>query len=146
MVSLRDVRPVLYIARLLGCGLYIVHEDDIVLMRYARAYSFVFALIYASFCVTNFCMLQWMDEVLGAKMLTLTIVRTAISYLCVLSDILITFVRNCKIRTAFSYLRIFDRATRYRERSTSRTVHFVCWSLPLVNLSFWSVVGYITFW
>lgn len=145
MVCLNDVRPVLYVARLFGCGLYVIREDDIILMRYAYVYSFVFALLYGSFCVTNFCMLQWMDDVLETKLLTLTIVRTALSYMCVLSDIVMTLSRNCKIRAALSHLRIFDRATKYRERGSTRATRFLWWALPFINLSFWSVVGYITF-
>jgi hypothetical protein len=144
MVSLSDVRPVLYIARLFGCGAYIIREDDLVLMAHARVYSLAFALLYGSLCATNFCMLNWMDNTLGTKVLALTIARTAISYSCVLSDILMTFARNYKIRAALSRMRAFDRAIGYK-RGGTRATRFVYWAVPLVNLSFWSVVGYITF-
>jgi len=144
MVSLGDVRPVLYIARLFGCGLYIIREDDLVLMAHARVYSLAFALLYASLCATNFYMLNWVEDKLGMKMLALTIARTAISYSCVLSDILMTLARNHKIRAALSRIRSFDRAIGYK-RGGTRATRFVYWVVPLVNLSFWSVVGYITF-
>ncbi|XP_070167846.1 uncharacterized protein [Polyergus mexicanus] len=115
MVSLSDIRPLLHTARLFGCGLYVVSEDDIVLMKYSIVYSTLFAFLYMSFCVTNFFMLGWMTDVLGPRLLMLTVVRTLLSYACVLSDIAMTFWYNWKIRAALSHLRIFDQATKYKE-------------------------------
>ncbi|CAL1677300.1 unnamed protein product [Lasius platythorax] len=145
MVSLSDIRPLLHTARLFGCGLYVVSEDDIVVMKYGAIYSALFALLYASFCVTNFYMLCWMDDVLGPRLLMLTAVRTLLSYACVLSDIAMTLWYNWKIRAALSHLRIFDRATKYKEGKHSYRIRYACWALSFVILSFWSIVGYISF-
>ncbi|XP_011871839.1 PREDICTED: uncharacterized protein LOC105564220 isoform X3 [Vollenhovia emeryi] len=142
MGSLSDVRPLLHTARLFGCGLFLVKEDDIVIMKYGAIYSALFALLYAGLCGANFYMLRW-DDVLGPRLLTLTVVRTGLSYACVLSDITMTFWYNWKIRAALSHLRVFDRATRYKE--PRHRIRHVCWALAFVILSFWSVVGYITF-
>ncbi|KAL6260366.1 hypothetical protein P5V15_007896 [Pogonomyrmex californicus] len=144
MVSLSDIRPLLYTARLFGCGLYVVKEDDIAIMKYGAIYSVLFALLYASLCVANFYMLRWMDDLLGLRLLILTVVRTGLSYACVLSDIAMTVWYNWKIRAALSYLRIFDRATKCKELNSRRT-YYVCWALAIVILSFWSIAGYITF-
>lgn len=145
MVSLSDIRPLLHTARLFGCGLLLVKEDDIVIMKYGAIYSALFAFLYASLCVANLYMLRW-DDVLGPRLLTLTVVRTGLSYACVFSDIAMTFWYNWKIRAALSHLRIFDRATKYKERKHSHRIRYVCWALAFVTLSFWSIVGYITFW
>ncbi|KAL6422093.1 hypothetical protein ACFW04_010863 [Cataglyphis niger] len=145
MVSLSDIRPLLHTARLFGCGLYVVSEDDIVLMKYGVVYSALFAFLYTSFCVTNFFMLGWMNDVLGPRLLMLTIVRTLLSYSCVLSDIAMTFWYNWKIRAALSHLRIFDQATKYKETKRSCRIRYACRALSFIILSFWSIVGYITF-
>lgn len=144
MMSPSDIRPLLHIARLFGCGLYVVSEDDIRLMKYGAIYSILFALLYSGFCVTNFYML-WMDDVLGPRLWMLTAVRTLLSYACVLSDIAMTFWYNWKIRAALSHLRIFDRATKYKEGKRSYRIRYGCWALSFITLSFWSIVGYITF-
>lgn len=145
MVSLSDVRPLLHTARLFGCGLYVISEDDIVMMKYSVVYSVLFVLLYISFCITNFYML-WMDDVLEPRLLMLTVLRTILCYACVLTDIAMTLWYNWKIRAALSQLRIFDRATKCKEaiKSPCRIRH-VCWVLSFIILLFWSVVGYITF-
>lgn len=143
MVSLSDVRPLLHTARLFGCGLYVISEDDIVMMKYSVVYSALFALMYTSFCIMNFYML-WMDDVLEPRLLILTVLRTILSYACVLTDIAMTLWYNWKIRAALSQLRIFDRATKCKEGKRSCRIRYVCWVLSFVILSFWSVVGYIT--
>lgn len=144
MWSLSDIRPLLHTARLFGCGLLLVKEDDIVIMKYGAIYSALFAFLYVGLCIANFYMLRW-DDVLGPRLLTLTVVRTGLSYACVLSDIAMTFWYNSKIRAALSNLRIFDRATRYKESKHPRRIYYV-WALAFTVLSFWSIVGYITFW
>ncbi|KAM0735930.1 hypothetical protein ACS0PU_009891 [Formica fusca] len=145
MMSLSDICPLLRTARLFGCGLYVVSEDDIMLMKYSVVYSTLFAFLYMSFCVTNFFMLGWMTDVLGPRLLMLTIVRTLLSYACVLSDIIMTFWYNWKIRAALSHLRIFDQATKYKENKRSYRIRYACWTLSFIILSFWSIVGYITY-
>ncbi|XP_011687183.1 PREDICTED: uncharacterized protein LOC105449597 [Wasmannia auropunctata] len=144
MVSLSDIRPLLHTARLFGCGLFLVKEDDIVIMMYGAIYSTLFAFLYASLCIANFYMLRW-DTVLGPRLLTLTVVRTGLSYACVLSDIAMTYWYNWKIRAALSHLRIFDRATKYKEPKHPHRIRYICWSMTFAILSFWSIVGYITF-
>ncbi|XP_072765830.1 uncharacterized protein [Anoplolepis gracilipes] len=143
MVSLSDIRPLLHTARLFGCGLYIVSEDDIVVMKYGAVYSALFALLYMSFCVMNFYILH-MDDLIGPRLLMLTIVRTILSYACVLSDIAMTFLYNWKIRAALSHLRVFDTRTKYKGTCSFR-MRYACWVLVFIILSFWSIVGYITF-
>lgn len=146
MVSLSDIRPFLYTARMFGCGLFLVKEDDIVIMKYGTIYSALFAFLYAGLCVANFCMLRW-DNVLGPRLLTLTIVRTGLTYACVFSDIAMTYWYNWKIRAALSHLRIFDRATKYpKESKHPHRIRYICWASTFVILLFWSIVGYITFW
>lgn len=145
MMSLSDICPLLRTARLFGCGLYVVSEDDIMLMKYSVVYSTLFAFLYMSFCVTNFFMLGWMTDVLGPRLLMLTVVRTLLSYACVLSDIIMTFWYNWKIRAALSHLRIFDQATKYKENKRSYRIRYACWILSFIILSFWSIVGYITY-
>ncbi|XP_025995388.2 uncharacterized protein LOC105194595 [Solenopsis invicta] len=113
-------------------------------MKYGTIYSALFAFLYASLCVANFYMLRW-DDVLGPRLLTLTVVRTGLSYACVFSDIAMTFWYNWKIRAALSHLRIFDRATKYKEPKHPYRIRYICWALAFVILSFWSIVGYITF-
>ncbi|XP_029159817.1 uncharacterized protein LOC114931837 [Nylanderia fulva] len=144
MLSPSDIRPLLLTARLFGCGLYVVGEDDITMMKYGAIYSILFALLYFSFCITNFYML-WMDDVLGPRLRMLTAVRTLLSYACVLSDIVMTFLYNWKIRAALSHIRIFDRATKYKENKRSYRIRYGCWAFSFIVLSFWSIVGYITF-
>lgn len=145
MVFLSDIRPLLHIARLFGCGLFLVTEDDIMMMKYGTIYSVLFALFYVSLCIANFYMLRW-DNMIGPRLLMLTVVRTGLSYSCVLSDIVMTYWYNWKIRAALSHLRIFDRTTKYKEPKHPHMIRYVCWSLVFVMLSFWTIVGYITFW
>ncbi|XP_018317978.1 gustatory receptor 10 [Mycetomoellerius zeteki] len=144
MVFLSDIRPLLHIARLFGCGLFLVTEDDIMMMKYGTIYSVLFALFYVSLCIANFYMLRW-DNMIGPRLLMLTVVRTGLSYSCVLSDIVMTYWYNWKIRAALSHLRIFDRTTKYKEPKHPHMIRYVCWSLVFVMLSFWTIVGYITF-
>ena len=145
MVSLSDIRPLLYIARLFGCGLFLVTENDIMMMKYGTIYSVLFALLYVSLCIANIYMLRW-DDMIGPRLLMLTVVRTGLSYSCVLSDIVMTYCYNWKIRAALSHLRIFDRTTKYKEPKYPHMIRYICWSLVFVMLSFWTIVGYITFW
>ncbi|XP_012225813.2 uncharacterized protein [Linepithema humile] len=144
MVSLSDIQPLLHTARLFGCGYYIVSEDDIVTMKHGAFYSVLSAFLYASLCVANFYMLR-MDDILSPRLLILTVVRTGLSYACVFSDIAMTLRYNWKIRAALSHLRIFDRATKYKELKNSHRMRYFCWALSFVILLFWSIVGYITF-
>ncbi|KAG5312436.1 OX2R protein, partial [Acromyrmex insinuator] len=144
MVSLNDIRPLLHIARLFGCGLFLVTEDDIMMMKYGTIYSILFALLYVSLCIANIYMLRW-DDMIGPRLLMLTVVRTGLSYSCVLSDIVMTYCYNWKIRAALSHLRIFDRTTKYKEPKYPHMIRYICWSLIFVMLSFWIIVGYITF-
>jgi len=144
MVSLSDIRPLLHTARLFGCGLFLIREDDIAIMKNGAIYSALFALLYFSLCVANFYMLRW-DDLLGPRLLTLTVVRTGLTYACVLSDIAMTYWYNWKIRAALSHLRIFDRTTKYKESKHPHRIRYVCWSLTFAILTFWSIVGYITF-
>ncbi|XP_018376361.1 PREDICTED: uncharacterized protein LOC108769720 [Trachymyrmex cornetzi] len=144
MVSLSDIRPLLHIARLFGCGLFLVTEDDIMMMEYSTIYSVLFALLYVSLCIANIYMLRW-DDMIGPRLLMLTVVRTGLSYSCVLSDIVMTYCYNWKIRAALSHLRIFDRTIKYKEPKYPHMIRYVCWLLIFVMLSFWTIVGYITF-
>jgi len=144
MLSLSDIQPLLYTARLLGCGFYIVSEDDIVTMKHGALYSALSAFLYVSLCVANFYMLRT-DDILSPRLLILIVMRTGLSYACVLSDIVMTLWYNWKIRAALSQLRIFDQATKYNELQNSRRMRYFCWVLSFVILSFWSLVGYITF-
>ncbi|XP_011141938.2 uncharacterized protein LOC105184699 [Harpegnathos saltator] len=144
MVTLSDVRPLLHIARFFGCGFYVVGEDDIVPMRHGAVYTASFALFYTAVCVMNFYILS-KEDVLGPRLLALTIARTGLSYTCVMTDIALTFWSSWKVRAALSQLRIFDRATRYKEHVKSDTVRYVCWVLPFVIMVFWSIAGYLTF-
>lgn len=144
MVTLNDIRPLLHTARIFGCGLYVVTEDDIVTINYSAAYTAFFTLLYVIVCVTNFCILT-KEDVLGPRLLALTVARTSLSYASVLIDIGVTFWYNWKVRAALSQLRIFDRATKYKEHVKSYTVHYVCWILPFVIVAFWSTAGYLTF-
>ncbi|KYN41988.1 Orexin receptor type 2 [Trachymyrmex septentrionalis] len=144
MVFLSDIRPLLHIARLFGCGLFLVTEDDIMIMKYGTIYTVLFALLYVSLCIANIYMLRW-DDMIGPRLLMLTVVRTGLSYSCVLSDIVMTYCYNWKIRAALSHLRIFDRTTKYKEPKYPHMIRYVCWSLVFVMLSFWTIVGYITF-
>ncbi|XP_020281718.1 uncharacterized protein LOC109853744 isoform X2 [Pseudomyrmex gracilis] len=145
MVSLNDIRPLLYTARLFGVGFYSVSEEDITMMKYSIVYSVLFALLYAGLCLYSFYMLR-MDNMLEPRLLTLTVVRTVLSYACVLSDIIMKVWCNWKIQTAMSHLRVFDRATRYeKETKTVYRVSYICGALTFVTLLYWSIVGYITF-
>ncbi|XP_032691579.1 uncharacterized protein LOC116854101 [Odontomachus brunneus] len=144
MATLSDIRPLLHIARFFGCGFYIVSEDDIKTIKYSVVYTTFFVLLYTAICVMNFCVLA-KEDVLGRRLLALTIARTGLTYISVLTDIVLTFWYSWKIRAALTQLRIFDRATKYKEQVKSYKIHYISWILPFVIMVFWSIAGYLTF-
>ncbi|XP_014486021.1 PREDICTED: uncharacterized protein LOC106750294 [Dinoponera quadriceps] len=144
MVTLSDIRPLLHIARIFGCGLYVVGEDDIVTMKYSAFYTAFFTLLYGTVCVTNFYALT-KEDALGPRLLALTVARTGLSYTCVFVDIALTSWYEWKVRAALSQLRVFDRATKYKEHAKTYTVRYISWILSFVIMAFWSTAGYLTF-
>ncbi|KAG7213618.1 hypothetical protein KM043_002869 [Ampulex compressa] len=145
MVLPSDIRAVLYAARFFGCGFHIVTEDDVLVTKRGTMYTIFWIIIFLSCCAVGMHILM-SESHIDVRLMILTVTRTIFSYVCLFTDIILAIRWNWKLRAVLSQLKTFDRAMRFNESRIRRRTRMISRLMVCVTITFWTVVGYVTYY
>ncbi|XP_043251554.1 uncharacterized protein LOC122396883 [Colletes gigas] len=145
MVLVGDMRSVFNTGRMLGCASHVAVNDDIK-RRSSRDVLLVvlsMALYLSSLVIMHMFVFTYSS--LDTKGAFLSFSRVALFYSCFFTDIFLSTLWNSKIRAVLTQLRTFDRATNFHDPSKRVKVRNICRATVFVILTYWTVVGYISY-
>lgn len=139
---LYDVKLLFLCAKIFGGTPIKITDNKLVITKKAIIYSIFFNII--SLLVVGRSVYSTYFELTDFKSRFLSIIRTFLGYVCLLTDIIITTFFNDRISSALNHFHAYDVSAKYQGNIHQRTFIF-CRLLVITVVICWCIVGYLTF-
>lgn len=145
MALVGDMFSVFKTGRILGSTTYVVVEDDIKARRPRDVFFIVLSMIFYMSSLVVLHVYVFTYSQLDTKAAIFSFTRVALVFLCFFVDVTLTTVWNSKIRLVLSQLRNFDRATKFHDPAKRVKVRNICRGTVFLTLTYWTIVGYLSY-